>query len=457
MSLFNKPGGLSLNTGSTGGSLFGGGASTSSSQPQQSGGLFGSSTANPSQPQTGGGLFGSATQKPGGLFGSSTTTSSQPQTGGGLFGGGQTQNQSQPQQSTGGGLFGGSAATTQNKPSLLGTSTTTSTQQPQQPSSLFGGAASTAQAQPQKPSLFGNTTTTQPGQPSAQTGGTVPGVKIDVSNLRGTTRFNDLHEELQKQIEQIDNFILQQMQYKDQCDALMPKHEEALSYIPNDVNYVSQRFETLQRALENDAQAVDHVRKLVKRDAADARLSFRAIDNLKLPQQYHYTGMWNSTTGIASSRTGAAPGAGADGKKAEDAALEDDEIAGTGPRSADLVSYFSAQADDMKRTLASYTSTVQEIESHLRGVEASTMQQMQQLLFTRGRDGGQRSAEDQIRELAAVLKEFEAGIFGVAGKVGSARENVQEAILGSSNAVGGGSAANVPGYGMGFSSRGGIY
>ena len=75
-----------------------------------------------SQPQSSGGLFGSlnkpSTTAPasGGLFGSSTAQSSQPQSGG-LFGsalGGNTQNQTQSTPQSGG-LVGGA----QSKPSLL--------------------------------------------------------------------------------------------------------------------------------------------------------------------------------------------------------------------------------------------------------------------------------------------------------------------------------------------------
>jgi hypothetical protein len=112
-------------------------SSTPASQPQSSGGLFGSTPAQPaqsgslfggqpaqsSQPQSGG-LFGNmnkpATPAPatGGLFGSSTAQSSQPASGG-LFGGAlgaSTQTQPQTGAAPSGGLFGGGQ---QAKPSLL--------------------------------------------------------------------------------------------------------------------------------------------------------------------------------------------------------------------------------------------------------------------------------------------------------------------------------------------------
>ena len=250
---------------------------------------------------------------------------------------------------------------------------------------------------------------------------TVPGVKIDVSNIRGTTRFNDLHDELQRQIETIDHFIQTQMHFQAECDSVQPKIESQSLYIPNDVDFVTRKLDTMQQALENDAAAIDAVRKCVKKDAADARLSFRAIDNLKLPQQYHYTGLWNVPAVSSQSAGPKLPG-------------DDDEDEGAG---TNLVAYFSAQAEDMAKTLEAYKRSVHDIEAHLKGVETNMVQQMQQLAFTRGRDGGQRSAEDQVRELAAVLREFENGIMAVAGKVGGARDGVTDFIVGGAGSQNG--------------------
>ena len=84
----------------------------------------------------------------------------------------------------------------------------------------------------------------------------------------------------------------------------------------------------------------------------------------------------------------------------------------------------------MSKTLESYKRNIAEVEAYLKGIESSTVQQLQRVQFTKGRDGGGRSAEDQVRELTAVLREFEGGIVGVAGKVTEVREKVQERILG---------------------------
>lgn len=168
----------------------------------------------------------------------------------------------------------------------------------------------------------------------------------------------------------------------------------------------------------NDAQAIARVRETIKADSEDAKLSFAAIDNLRLLPQYHYAGSWK-LGGVPSSYT----------TNGINTSLDDDE---SSPR--DLVAYFSQRADSMSQTLRQYMQNLAQVESHLRGVEARTGQQIQQLVFSRARDGEPRAADDQIRELAAVLRDFEGGILGVAGKVGAAREGVQQLILGTGGA-----------------------
>jgi len=262
-----------------------------------------------------------------------------------------------------------------------------------------------SQQQPQK-SIF----STSIGQYTQQQQ-TIPGVRVDLSGLKSTTRFNDLYEEVQKIIENVDNFILGQMHFAGECELAMPKIASALEHIPGDVEFCSRKLDAFQQCLENDASAIDASKTLVREDATDASLSFRAIQNLRMPQQFHHTGLWG--VGPASQGVGLA--------------LQDQ---GEDGGSTDLVGYFTKQTEEMEKSLETFKKNIAEVETYLQGVEASTIQQLQRVQFTKGRDGGQRSADDQIRELAAVLREFENGILGVAGKVGGVREQVQETILG---------------------------
>ncbi|KAL2128995.1 hypothetical protein VTI74DRAFT_8383 [Chaetomium olivicolor] len=459
------PGGLSINTGTANlfgtstsqppaGGLFG----TATSQPAQTGSLFGATT---SQPQQTGGLFGATTQTPaaqpqqtGGLFGQTTTTPAQ-QTGG-LFG--QTTAQT-PQQTTGG-LFGTTPAqpaqtgglfgTTQTQPAQTGGLFGASTQQqPQQTGGPFGSStantggmfgAKPATTTPATGSLFGQTakpatgglfgqSTAQPQQQQPTVGltmgqstaqgqqaaqgqqQTVPGVRIDLSNIKSTTRFNDLQETLQKEILQIDEAIQKCIKDKEAIDAFLPSHADQLAAIPTDVSFVSRKSEGAHNALASDVQAIDQLRELVKQDAGHARLSFKAIDNLKLPTQYHQAGLWSKQAG-----GGAGAGAGA-------RAAESDENGST-----DLISYFSRTADEMEEMMLKFEKNLGEIEVHLHGVQGNMLEQMQRVA-AQSKSAAQGGVDERIIELAAVLRDFEESILKVAGVVGGVKEGVTELQL----------------------------
>ncbi|XXG95142.1 hypothetical protein Hte_001402 [Hypoxylon texense] len=435
-------------------SLFGNAPSTAAtSQPQQTGGLFGSpaATSQPvagaslfggtntaaTQPQTAASLFGGAntttTQPQAGasLFGAANTTTTQPQQTGSLF---QTQPQTQTQTQNAGSLFGGNPA---GQTPAAGTRAA---------GSLFGAAnpAQTAvnsigtgfgQAAQQKPSLFGNPFSQpaqsqgnpfaqsqpqpQQQQPGLNMGGslglgltmgqsstqqTVPGVRIDVSNLKGTTRFNDLQEDLQKKVEQVDMFIQQQMRNKEQVDSFMPGHKEMLESIPSDVNFVAKKYESAHSALAAAAQSIEAARGLVGQDVDHARLSFRAIDNLKLPEQYHTAGIWSPRQQPAGTANTEADG-------------------------QDLVGFFSRAADDMEEQVKRYERNMTEIEMHMHGVSDGLVEQLQKMMANK--NGATSGPNEKAQELAIVLRELQQGILKVASDVAGAREGVTQLQLGN--------------------------
>ncbi|PCH02399.1 Hypothetical protein PENO1_038090 [Penicillium occitanis (nom. inval.)] len=437
-SLFGNPSG---NTQTSGGGLFGGQGTNTSTTTQQggmaSGGLFGSSTAT-SQPASGG-LFGS-TAKPatpsGGLFGS-TTTQQTGATGGGLFGATNTQ-----QQNTSGGssLFGGNpGATTQTQTkSLFGTAPATTTG-----TSLFGNTQNAAQPQQQqqKPtlSIFGsqNTTTQQPQAAAAAQGTVVQGVRVDASNLLPTTKFESCADEIKRTIEQIDTYILNQISMCNDVAGIIPRVISQGSTIPNDVEFVEGKLETIQLALENDAREIDAVRNMVARNAAEAQVGFRAIDNLKLPLQYQSTGggWWSVSeqqlserqtlrSSIKNRKSTLALPAGVEGDPSTS-----DSINGI---PTNLVEYFSHRSDEMSTVLDGYRKNLKEIEDHLHGVEGSLNRQINEFLSSRNRDDGipGSGAKNQLADLAAALGDVEAGILGVASRLGGVKEEVQELVLG---------------------------
>ncbi|KAI1799670.1 hypothetical protein F4811DRAFT_565359 [Daldinia bambusicola] len=428
------PGGLSINTSSAnlfqqqpapGGSLFGN-VSNASTTPKPS--LFGNTTTTSSTATTqppASSLFGSSSTTPSSqpqqttpsLFGAKTTATPQQQ-GGGLFGNTQpaqpqTQTQTQTQAPTqpATGLFGGST-TGQSASTGTGASgglfgSTTKLPQPAASSgvsSLFA-ANQKAQSQPQQSGLgLGNSLGLGLTMGQSSTQQTVPGVRIDISNLKGTTRFNDLQEDLQKKIETVDMFIQQQMQNKDEVDSFMPGHKEMLESIPNDVSFVAKKYESAHSALASAAQAIDAARGLVAQDVDHARLSFRAIDNLKLPEQYHTAGIWSPRQQSAGTANAEADG-------------------------QDLVSFFSKAADDMEDQVKRYDRNMTEIEMHMHGVSDNLVEQLQKMMANK--NGAPSGPNEKAQELSAVLRELQQGILKVASDVAGVRENMTQLQLGN--------------------------
>ncbi|RHZ58226.1 uncharacterized protein CDV56_103124 [Aspergillus thermomutatus] len=462
--------GLSINTNSAN-SLFGGSnAQTTSSTAtpgttSTSGGLFGNLGGVNAQSKPAGGLFGNlgggntqqssttgsslfsglggqqqnttnTTATGGGLFGGSTPASSQPATGGlfsGTTGAGTTTTQSG---GTGGGLFG---STTQAQPKPLfgglGASTTTG-------GGLFGGGNQTniqqQQQQAQKPtlSLFGNQNVApqQSTQQTATTGTVVPGVKVDLSNLLPTTKYESCADEIRSELEKFDNYVLLQIKLCNEVSNMLPTIAGQAETIPNDVDFVQGKLETIQHALENDARDIDQLRSLVSRDAAEAQVAFRAIDTLKLPLQYQSAGAagwWSAQDQKGSDRQALRS------TRKNTLALPDDVE--TDPTSAtsingvpvNLVDYFSQRSDEMGTVLERYTRNLKEIEDHLHGIELSLNRQIQEFVASRSRDGAAIGTQkSKLNDLAAALGDVENGILGVAGRLGAVTEQVQEVVLG---------------------------
>jgi nucleoporin p58/p45 len=254
------------------------------------------------------------------------------------------------------------------------------------------------------------------GQSTAAQQQVVPGVRIDLSNIKSTTRFNDLQEDLQKEIAMIDEVIQKCIKDKEAIDAFMPSHGDHLAAIPTDVSFVSRKSEGAHNALSSDIVAIDQLRVLVKQYAGHARLSFKAIDNLKLPTQYHQAGLWSNRGQQVGGGAGAGGGVGVGGGDANEQS------------NSDLISYFSQTASEMDDMMRKLEQNLGEIEVHLHGVQGNILEQMQRVA-AQSKSAAQGGVDERVVELAGVLRDFEESILKVAGVVGGVREGVTELQL----------------------------
>lgn len=252
-------------------------------------------------------------------------------------------------------------------------------------------------------------------------GGSVAGPNLGASqqavqvqsfdNIKGTTRFSDLHPELQRSIQEVDDRIQSRINSANQTRESLPQHGDTVATIAPDVAYIEEFLATVELGIDNDSASVAHLRDLVRKDADDASLSFRAIINQALPTQFHY----GNRTNLNASTTKPNPN--------PNTSFDDPS------EPVNLIGYFQNRTDDLARTLDLYQGQIREIEAHLRTMEAGTVEKAQQLT------GSRNGPRDQRRELVEALKAIEGAILDSAKKVGQVRDAVTKETLGSVGAA----------------------
>lgn len=330
-----------------------------------------------------------------------------------------------------GGLFGATSQPSQglfNNPSNA-----------PQSNNFFGGLNQSTAAEP--------AATLSLGQQSTLLGASSSNARIDLEHLRPTTKFDQLTEELQREILNLDTHILNEINRCNEVSNLLPTIVASGSNIPNDVSYVAQKLEEVETGLENDASEIQDLKEsTVQKDTNEARVCFRELDRLKMPSQYQASvtgasasisagvygghglpGWWNHPQTLQRSIRG---GTGAGGSRALQLPGDEDEAA-LASGSASVVDFFDQRAEEMRNALMQNKALLTQIEEFVVGVEGKIALRQRELL---GRDGGPsgfQEGEDQVLLLQYVFEEFERGLYEVANKVGGVRDGVRELVLGS--------------------------
>ncbi|RVD84040.1 uncharacterized protein DFL_005809 [Arthrobotrys flagrans] len=360
------------------------GSTTTTTSAPAAGGLFGATTTT-STPAAGG-LFGStpSTTASGGLLGASTaattapassglfgsTAASQPAAGGGLFGAGSAA--SQPAAS-GGGLFGSSTAGGTSGGGLFGQQaskpTPTLLSQPAaQPSTgLFGSSA----AQQPQPSLFG--------QPQSQAQVQPQAVEMNFSNMRGTTRYEELHADVRSLLDFLDDYVQKAIGISQELSARSVTHKDAMESVDDDVEHVSRKLGFATTFLNNDGHSIGQLHNASTQLINTATLSTRTIDILRLPmsQRSHYLSTHHTSNPEYS-----------------------------------LMPYFEEKSSELEGKATSFLTAVGEVEKTLEAVE---------------RDVGQvnMSAESKVREVVKAERVVFSGMLAVASKVATVNEDLK--------------------------------
>ena len=245
-----------------------------------------------------------------------------------------------------------------------------------------------------------NPTTT----PAAPNTAAIGAVKINLSDLHSTTRFDDCIDDVRHQFEAADKMIRAQ---EDFCSAIQAflgeRHEADLGTLGPSLDLVKGKAEIVEGTLVQDAREVEAARALGERERGEVEMCRRVVEGLRLPGGY----------------TAGGQGVGRGG--AYDTAL--------------IPSFFVPLARELAETLGAYEAQVEAVEAHLRVLEGSVVERSR----VRGASGREGQAEgDVVGDLAETLRGFEGSILGVAGVVGGVRKAVEGLVLGRVGWVRGG-------------------
>lgn len=318
----NKPAFGAPATGTASG-IFGG--AQNNAEPASTGGLFGAQNTAQQQPQSGGmfgannntasastGLFGAkpaaTTPTTGGLFGGASNTNSAPT--GGIFG---------SNQPTAGGLFGNNAQATRTGQSsgLFGNNNASSTSG----GGLFKNAMSNSTT---GGSLFGGSQLMGQQQPQQQIQ-----QQAQLPNITPLTTIGDLPDNFRQEIEQLDQFIQNQVLISEQLKSDTEEHREVIESIPRDVEYLQNKYSHINQALDNDFKLLQTIRASTDEALGDAENFFIILQRL----------------------------------------LQ----AGNKTSSLEIDQYFNKQAEYYKNKLDKYTQALSEIDAAVEGIEKDSI------------------------------------------------------------------------------------
>lgn len=207
---------------------------------------------------------------------------------------------------------------------------------------------------------------------------------------------------MQDEIALIDKGIQRVIKMKDEIGEFMPQHEKDIEQLGRDVKFVESKFRTVQVALNRDIQTVKVLQDMTKKNIADAQLSFKATDNLKLPAHYHQTGLFAGPLPPPDSSTA--------------------DASSTHASAQDLITYFNRVCDDVEKYKKRLDEYRGEIERDMPGVENGLYEQIRTFRDRNAATGG--AVQDQLSQVLSALRETGSAIVAQAGQIADTRERL---------------------------------
>lgn len=275
--------------------------------------------------------------------------------------------------------------------------------------------------------------------------------QIDLAHIRSTTKFDHLQEALRKEIEGLDNAILnQQKECQDLGDILLPQVKADVAQLEPGIDYVSTKLGELELGLENDAEAIiAFMNDELKADEGEAKCVFRNVDRMRVPRQYQIQGsavdavagttsvLGNSTmngTGLSGwwnqpqTYRGGRSISGIGGQSVQLVNEDADDGSSSGPKT--MIDLFDARAEKFKRVNEEQKQLLTEIENFIDGLEEKVIfkeREINERLSYGDANAAERRAEmkeRQMNQLRFVFGEVQRGLYEMADKIGTTREGL---------------------------------
>lgn len=238
----------------------------------------------------------------------------------------------------------------------------------------------------------------------------VPGARIDLQNIKGTTRFQDTHDDVQKEIAVIDRAIQQLMSFHDQIDNFMPEHQRDIESILYSVELMEQKYQAVKARLNDDIVAVKYLLDGLNSLVANAKVMFKAIDGLNLPSHYHTTNLWGQ---------GSTPAA------AQSTTVSDSD-------GQDILAFFNQQVVALTARYDFIQERLKEVQDHMPGVEGGVYERIHAL-----QEGSGGISEEPVRMVFQALTDLHVAINNQAEHVAETRQKVMNLQLNLADKMGG--------------------
>lgn len=200
---------------------------------------------------------------------------------------------------------------------------------------------------------------------------------MNFNNLRGTTRYEELHSDVKGLLDFLERYVQDSIAISQELSARSIGQKEAMESVEADVEHVMRKLSSTNAFLNNDGHSIGQLQNAALHLNKTASVSTRTIDVLRLPpsQRSQY-------------------------------------VSSHAKPDHSLMPYFEEKTAEIEGKTQNFLSAVTEVERTVEAIEREV-----------GNAGG--SAESKARDVAKAEKMVFSGLVAVAGRVAVLNEDLK--------------------------------